>query len=230
MIILGSEERLRSVNRDTDVLPMCGGLTRAGCPCHSRVFPIAFLLLQAAACFAAAPTTSPTNGTSRESFSDKYATVVDHNIFLRERGRREHTSQPTTQPREPAPEELVWLSGVAMEPEGFRAYIEDVSGSYAVKKLAPGDAIARGKVTVIEIDAIEYEAGGQRTWITIGSDFTGKPATVSTSSSYASTTSSEAPTTAASGSTSQPSGNSSNASMQSLEERMRQRRSQELRR
>jgi hypothetical protein len=182
------------------------------------------------ATFAAAPTTAPAEARSshHEGFSDKYASIVDHNIFLRDRGRRERSTQPSTQhasAREPAPEELVWLSGVAMEIDGFRAYAEDTSGAI-VRKLAPGDSIARGKITAIEIDAVEYEHNGQRTWIAVGNDFTGNPAVVS--SIAASTSPSEAPTTNASGASSQPA--DSSAAVQSLEERMRQRRTQELRR
>ena len=172
----------------------------------------------------AQPATQPAH---RENFSDRYAVIVERNIFLRDRSRpnSSRTTQPTTQQHSAPkiPEEEVWLSGVAVESEGFRAYAEDLSGSYRILKLAPGDPIARGKITAIEIDAVEYEnRDGKRIWIAIGSDFTGKPAAVSTSSpsSYAG----DAPTTSSS---TQPAGDSNSAAA-SLEEKMRQRRAQEL--
>jgi hypothetical protein len=181
---------------------------------------------------AATPSTAPaaptTQSAHRENFSERYAIIVERNIFVRDRARPSNnssrSSQPTTQHTTPKlPEEEVWLSGVAVESEGFRAYAEDVSGSYRVVKLAPGDPIARGKITAIDIDAVEYEnRDGKRLWIAIGEDFMGKPASISTSSpsSYAS----ESPTTTSS---SQPAGDSSNTAA-SLEEKMRHRRAQEL--
>jgi hypothetical protein len=63
---------------------------------------------------------------------------------------------------------------VALEKDGTpRAYVEDVDKSQ-VLKLSVGDAVGRGHVADIAIDAICYERNGEEAWIDAGSDFTGK--------------------------------------------------------
>ena len=171
----------------------------------------------------AATTTSPAPAreSARQHYSDRYAVLAERNIFLRDRAR------PTTQPRpaEPArrsPEQSFVLTGIVAEEDGIiRAYFEDVEGE-GVTRIAIGDAIARGRVSAILIDAIEYESNGQRTWVEIGSDLTGRAAAVASSGS-----SDDEPTTAPADAAASIDPNDPNLTM---EQRLRLRRLQELNR
>jgi hypothetical protein len=164
----------------------------------------------------------------RESYSDRYAVLSDHNIFLRDRSRpapANATSQPATTR---VPEESLVLTGVVIEEEGLRAYVEDFD-TYSVKKVAVGDAIARGRVLDIDINAVEYEHAGERKWIEMGSNFLGRAHTLATSVAVsAPATTAPAGPGAASPST-QPSGAPANLNDPNLtlEQKMKLRRLQE---
>jgi len=165
---------------------------------------------------------------SKSEYATKFGVVSERNMFLRDRTKREPArNTTTTQPaRRPAEESFI-VRGVAIELDGLRAYIEDVNGP--MLKLLPGDAVARGKISQIDIDAVEYEQGGQKLWVNVGEDLTGH------ASSFVGV-STEEPTTVAS--TSQPSSasadaapaakvNTNDASL-TVEQRLKLRRQQEL--
>jgi hypothetical protein len=123
----------------------------------------------------------------RESYSDRYSILSDHNIFLRDRSRpasSHATSQPATTK---LPEESLVLTGVVMEDDGFRAYIENAETS-SITKVALGDTIGRGRVVDLQINAVQYEHGSERIWIEMGCNFLGHASTLSTTSSSAATT------------------------------------------
>jgi hypothetical protein len=112
---------------------------------------------------------------SRPDYRDRYGVLSERNIFLRDRGRRRRFDQPTSRPAfRPAPlEDSFVLRGVVYEDEQYHAYVESLNSS-TVLKLALGDAVASGKVSTIEIDAIQYEqAGRQPVRIEIGQTLTG---------------------------------------------------------
>jgi hypothetical protein len=138
-------------------------------------------------------TTNSNNGSNRtrdnnstgESYTDKYAILAEQNIFLRDRSRP-NRSGPTSQGAPATPEQLLTLTGVVFEDGQYRAYLEDLR-SGRVQRLSEGDSVARGRISQIDIDAIEYETGSgslsnnsQRTWVEVGSDLTGKAATPTT--------------------------------------------------
>ena len=110
-------------------------------------------------------------------YTDKYAVLELRNVFLKDRSRP--TSRPssssTTQPSHRSPEESFAIRGIAIEDNGFRAYVEDLNNN-AMLKVSPGDKLARGHVTAIELDAIAYEHDGKESWVNIGNDLTGKTA------------------------------------------------------
>jgi hypothetical protein len=108
------------------------------------------------------------------AFSERYGVLSERNIFVRDRSHPSTRPSPTTQSSPRDPERSVWLAGVALEAEGFRAYVENQNVG-TVTRLAIGDSLARGKITAIEIDAVAYEANGQTTWIEIGNDFANHP-------------------------------------------------------
>jgi hypothetical protein len=110
-------------------------------------------------------------------YTDKYAVLELRNVFLKDRSRPA-TSRPSsssTQPSHRSPEEMLAVRGIAIEDNGFRAYVEDLNNN-AMLKVSPGETLARGRVTAIELDAIAYEHDGKQTWVNIGNDLTGKTA------------------------------------------------------
>ena len=110
----------------------------------------------------------------RENYNDRYSVLSEHNIFLRERARPTITHRgPSSQPARPLEESFI-LTGVVLEDDGLRAYVEDQG---RVTKLRIGDPVAHGKIAAIDIDAVAYDQAGQRAWITVGSDFTGRAVT-----------------------------------------------------
>ena len=169
----------------------------------------AIFLLSVAACglalAASAPTTqqqqSQQSGRSssslRERYSDRYSILTQRNIFLKDRSRGSSrsgsnggsgsTTQASTQPAHRSPEETLLLRGIVMEQGEVRAYFEDIANSRIVR-VAMGEPIARGRITSIGLDAVEYEttgtgsgsavgaggAAGHRTFVAVGNDLTGK--------------------------------------------------------
>jgi len=82
------------------------------------------------------------------------------------------------------PEASLVFRGAALDVNGteLRAYFEDTNNS-TVLKVGPGDPVAQGKITQIEIDSVCYESNGKELWIDIGADLTGKQVVVITSDS-----------------------------------------------
>jgi hypothetical protein len=68
------------------------------------------------------------------------------------------------------------VRGIVHELGAYRAYVEDTSAN-SILRLSAGDKLALGRVTGIDIDAIEYEQGGTKKSIEVGSDLTGKSST-----------------------------------------------------
>jgi hypothetical protein len=164
----------------------------------------AVFLLCIAACGLALAATAPTtqqqqqeqppqqsrrsSSSSRERYSDRYSILTQRNIFLKDRSRGSRngssngngsTTQSSTQPAHRSPEETLLLRGIVMEQGEVRAYFEDIANSRMVR-VAMGEPIARGRITSIGLDAVEYEtpaAGGvaaHRTFVAVGNDLTGK--------------------------------------------------------
>ena len=137
------------------------------------------------------PSQSDSGSTRPAEYRERYAILAERNIFLKERrGTREPPRFDG--PREPRPEQTFSLTGIVEEEGQFRAYFENLRNP-SFTRVSLGDPIARGKVTAIALDAVEYEQDGQRRWIEIGHDLTGTR-TVAPSSSYTSSATSS-PTT-----------------------------------
>lgn len=158
-----------------------------------------------------------------------FSVVAEKNIFLRDRTKPAATTQTASTapaaPRQRLLEETLALTGIVFEDGGFRAYVEDVAND-KILRLAPGDSIAHGAIDAIEIDAVSYDQGGKRKWIDIGSDFTGKPCTAFSSSSYGSDSMSDASSGSGDASTSQPAVNPNDPNL-TVEQRMKLRAQQE---
>ncbi|HMO25042.1 MAG TPA: hypothetical protein PKB10_02125 [Tepidisphaeraceae bacterium] len=115
-------------------------------------------------------------GGSSESLRDfdrEYGVLSEQNMFHRERRRPSPPStRPTTTTPPAAPERAFVLVGVVFEDGQVRAYIED-GNTGSIRRLTAGEAIARGTIAAIEIDAVAYEHNGDVRWIELGHDFTG---------------------------------------------------------
>ena len=132
--------------------------------------------------FGAATQPAPTG------YNERYAILEQRNVFVKDRSRptsRPVSSSSSTQPTRRSPEESLVVRGIAMEEFGYRAYVEDLNTGNTLR-LSPGDALGRGQVAAVALDAISYEFDGKKTWIDIGSDLTGRTSLASSSSPYAS--------------------------------------------
>ena len=113
----------------------------------------------------------------RESYESMYGPLSEHNIFSSVRPvvktpPAASTSRPAAPPR--TAEESLVLRGIALESDGaVRAYVEDVDTG-KILKLAVGDSVGRGKVTAIDLEAVEYTRPSGPIWIEAGADFTGR--------------------------------------------------------
>jgi hypothetical protein len=182
---------------------------------------------------------------SRDAYREQYAILADRNIFVKERSRivpsgrngdgRGGRDTPRDVPRQPPAESSYILTGIVLEDGQVHAFVEDMKAG-KVLRLSRGDAVARGQIIDISIDAVQYLAGGQMVWVELGRDFTGavpssSTPTYSTSTGGGSTTGpSSAPT--ASGSSGAPAAaplpiDPNNPNL-TLEERMKLRRQQQL--
>jgi hypothetical protein len=126
-----------------------------------------------------------------QGYIDRYAVLETRNVFMRDRSRpasrpSNSSSGPTTRR---SAEEMLVLRGIALEDGGIRAYVEDTSAGSTLR-VSPGEKLAHGNVSMVAIDAIEYEQDGKYLWVEIGHDLTGKvaaaPAIASSSSASAS--------------------------------------------
>jgi hypothetical protein len=163
---------------------------------------------------------------TQESDRDRYAVLTNQNIFLKDRrsGRRDRTSTSTTSgPVDPlhdiraTPEASLVLTGVVFEDGDYRAFIEDTKEG-KVLRLSVGDSIARGKITMIDIDTAVYESNGKSTIINVGTTLTGIAYSAFTATPGA---------TPAAGASSTPLPDPNNPNL-TLEERMKLRRAAEL--
>ena len=164
--------------------------------------------------------------TTRQSDRDHYAVLTEQNIFVKDRRSLRRSDRPAGQQREPTaleiaqrtPEAKYVLTGVVFEDGDYRAFIEDTSAS-KVLRLSVGEAIARGKITEIDIDTIAYESSGKTTIINVGTTLTGIPYSAFTATPGAT------PAPGAAPSTPLPDPNNPNLT---IEERMKLRRAAEL--
>ena len=205
---------------------------------------IALLAASGVAHAASAPATAPSSQPARpQSYSDRYSILSQRNIFLKDRSRGSggrsgdgrndpSTTQASLQPsRRPIEEQMV-LTGIVEEGGQYRAYVED-SAAGAVIRVSTGDRLAHGRVARIALDSIEYEpqssggVEGKKTLIAIGSDLTGREVSFS-ASAFASSASSAAAGAAASTAPSGAEGLNPNDPNLTMEQRLKLRRLQEL--
>ncbi|HYG76469.1 MAG TPA: hypothetical protein VEK08_15800 [Planctomycetota bacterium] len=107
---------------------------------------------------------------------ERYKVVVQRNMFSKDRGRREERKTEKKAEKEaapaPKPETEIVLTGVVKKDGELIAFLENrTTGAYV--KARPGDAVARGKVTAITLDSIEYTVDTSMSVIKIGQTLEG---------------------------------------------------------
>ncbi|HWE93274.1 MAG TPA: hypothetical protein VG269_04810 [Tepidisphaeraceae bacterium] len=141
-----------------------------------------------------APATAPaTTVPTPVPVSEAYKILLSRTMFSRDRGRSASWSERTaaeraeaerlraiaaTQPGGPgrfgssSPESSLSLKGVTLEDGVYIAFIED-SFAHETLRLQAGENIARGQISAMSLDGIEYAAGGRPRRIGIGQTLDG---------------------------------------------------------
>ncbi len=130
--------------------------------------------------FASAAFAQPApSATKAPNYQERYSVLSERNIFVKDRARlAPPRASSSTRPAIPRAPELDYvLTGVVLEDGEFRAYVESSRGG-GILKLRIGDPIARGQITQIQIDAIEYTSPAGRAWVDIGHDLSGAIAAI----------------------------------------------------
>jgi hypothetical protein len=100
---------------------------------------------------------------------DEYRLLIDRNIFLRYR-RRPTTRAPAPRPVTRGPRDSdydIVLTGVGRHDGEYVAFFEDTA-SEVTGRIRVGEAVGRGKVRAITLDAVDYERDGSVRRIEIG--------------------------------------------------------------
>lgn len=161
-------------------------------------------LIAGATAAMAAPATRPA------PMPSQFDVLLNRSIFVKGHppaSPRPPTSRPVHQPLEA----VLVFNGVTQVGAQRTAFIENRSTGQ-VSLVRVNDDIAQGKIIGISLDSLQYESNGKVTRISIGDNFQGTPAREPTSRPSGTTN----PATAAS------------PEMQSVLERLRQRRMKEL--
>jgi hypothetical protein len=122
-----------------------------------------------------------------------------------------------------APEESLVFDGVTQADSHIVAFVEDRNSTH-MNQLKVGDEIARGKVTGLTLDTLDYTAGDRVVHVTIGENLLGVQMAVVPSDTTGAT--GAAPTSAPSAGSAAP--GAPGGAPETMEERLRRRRQQEL--
>ncbi len=171
------------------------------------------------------------DATARESAAERIKILTQRNIFAKDRSARrpDASARRREEARPPTPEEQFRLTGLARQGAVAVAFLESSRDGKTLKKKS-GEEIANGKVRSVGFDFIEYESAAGVTKVRIGSDLSGQIRSRPTSSP----TTSSSPAPAGSSPAATPDGGTSPApapsggAEESILERMRKKRLEEL--
>ncbi len=116
-----------------------------------------------------------------DAFESEYGMIVRRNVFVRDRRAaqaRAQAPEPTAADAAPPPppppiQTQYVLVGVVFEEDEVRAYFEHLATA-TLMRVAPGEEIAGGRITEVQMDAVEYLGEEGSLWIEIGHDLTGR--------------------------------------------------------
>jgi hypothetical protein len=118
---------------------------------------------------------------SKASDWERYKILTQRNIFSKDRGRRderrsdERKDKEKEAPPEPKPEADILLIGIVEKDGQLAAFFEN-SKTGKIEIVKSGEAIARGKLAAISMDSIEYVRNETTTAVTIGKTLDGATA------------------------------------------------------
>jgi hypothetical protein len=172
----------------------------------------------AALAWSATPASSPAAG--QPAAWEDYGLVLSRNIFSRDRSSPSRVrSGFTPRPTRPA-EQSISLTGVAFHGEAQVAFLEDSRTGRRIQAFV-GDPVDNGTVVSITLDSLEYSSDGATRKVYLGETLTGVAATFGPPS--ASSQPAPAATTEPAGTP----GDTADPAINSVLERMRQRRLQQ---
>jgi hypothetical protein len=153
-----------------------------------------------------------------------YEVILNRNMFSRQRGDRQarRADGPRREVVMPNPESYFRLKGIVQEDGMFIAFLEDTRGN-SVLRLRQGDAVARGTIKALTLDAIEYQFGDQVTAVRLGYDLEGGQGAVTMNELMEWSQTSSTPVTAPQGTPSEtPAGDAADMLKELMERRKQQ--------
>jgi hypothetical protein len=114
------------------------------------------ILLTLTVCLALVSTARSDEDPPETSPRERYKVIVERNIFLPERPRV--VPRPPVVVPEYRPERDLVLTGVIQEGEQHVAFLENTR-TRVTSRVRAGDAVARGRISGIAMDHVEYEMG-----------------------------------------------------------------------
>jgi len=154
---------------------------------------------------------------------EKYKVIAERNFFLRDRARRsDRLKLPSSATAERQPWQDIVLAGVSRVGGECVAFLEDTRGR-TTTRARMGDEAGDGRIVEISLDHVILERNGQRSRVNVGSALSGETPPPARPAAPAS-----AAPSAQDAKASPPAGAGASPAGQSILERLRQRRLQEL--
>ena len=106
-----------------------------------------------------------------DAFADRYGILAEKNIFVRNRPPTRKGGTPAADRPRRAEEALI-LTGITIQQGRNVAFIENTA-TRSTERVVQGATIAGGKIVEIELDGLEFEAGGRRVRVAVGRNLLG---------------------------------------------------------
>ena len=110
---------------------------------------------------------------NQEDSWDAYRIIVERNMFSRQRGPRvDQSGRQRMNAPAPTPESYYVLKGIVQEDGVFIGFLEDNQRGRIIR-VRKGDKVARGIITNLTLDSVEYQFGGRMVKVAMGYDLEG---------------------------------------------------------
>ncbi len=102
-----------------------------------------------------------------------YRVIVERNMFSRQRGPRvDRSGRQRMNAPAPTPESYYVLKGIVQEDGVFIGFLEDNQRG-RILRVRKGDKVARGIITNLTLDSVEYQFGDRTVKVAMGFDLEG---------------------------------------------------------
>ena len=102
-----------------------------------------------------------------------YRVIVERNMFSRQRGPRvDQSGRQRMNAPAPTPESYYVLKGIVQEDGVFIGFLEDNQRG-RILRVRKGDKVARGIITNLTLDSVEYQFGDRTVKVAMGFDLEG---------------------------------------------------------